>query len=159
MCRFAHLDLEARKLLDRLIRGRVWIGECANQPRCGEFDERMLEARHERADVEQRMGYDRNGESHTYVLSLAADPTLTSLSQLDRRRHIEPFIAWTRNRPCRGNNGRGRTVSATQFHHDIVDLRVFFEDIAEWGWASQPSRRLFFLADLPPSRNVPEASR
>lgn len=76
-------------------------------------------------------------------------PGVDRLDQLDRTQHIEPFIAWARTRPCRGNNGRGRTVSATQFHHDIVDLRVFFEDIAEWGWASQPNRRVFFLADLP----------
>ncbi len=76
-------------------------------------------------------------------------PDIARLDQLDRNAHIEPFIAWARTRPCRGNNGRGRTVSATQFHHDLVDLRVFFEDIAEWGWASQPHRRLFFLADLP----------
>ncbi len=76
-------------------------------------------------------------------------PDIERLDQLDRNVHIEPFIAWARTRPCRGNNGRGRTVSPTQFHHDVVDLRVFFEDITEWGWASQPNRRLFFLADLP----------
>ncbi len=76
-------------------------------------------------------------------------PDVARLDQLDRSRHIEPFLVWARTRPCRGNNGRGRTVSATQFHHDVVDLRVFFEDIAAWGWASQPARRLFFLADLP----------
>src|SRR5215207_7419771 len=76
-------------------------------------------------------------------------PDVASLKQLDRSRHIEPFLAWARTRPCRGNNGRGRTVSATQFHHDVVDLRVFFEDIAAWGWANQPPRRLLFLTDLP----------
>jgi integrase len=76
-------------------------------------------------------------------------PDVVRLDQLDRSRHVEPFLAWARTRPCRGNNGRGRTVSATQFHHDVVDLRIFFEDIAAWGWASQPARRLFFLADLP----------
>ena len=76
-------------------------------------------------------------------------PDVARLDQLDRHRHIEPFLAWARTRPCRGNNGRGRVVSATQFHHDVVDLRVFFEDIAAWGWACQPAHRLFFLADLP----------
>jgi hypothetical protein len=76
-------------------------------------------------------------------------PDVTRLDQLDRGRHIEPFLAWARTRACRGSNGRGRTVSTVQFHHDVVDLRVFFEDIAAWGWASQPARRLFFLADLP----------
>ena len=52
-------------------------------------------------------------------------PDIERLDQLDRNVHIEPFIAWARTRPCRGNNGRGRTVSPTQFHHDVVDLRVF----------------------------------
>lgn len=76
-------------------------------------------------------------------------PDVDRLDRLDRCRHIEPFLAWARSRPRRGNNGRGRTVSTTGFHYDVVDLRVFFEDIAEWGWASQPARRLLFLADLP----------
>ena len=76
-------------------------------------------------------------------------PDVTRLDQLTRTDHIEPFLAWTAHRPWRGANGEGRTVSLTQFHHDVIDLRVFFEDIAEWGWASSPPRRLFFLADLP----------
>jgi hypothetical protein len=33
------------------------------------------------------------------------------------------------------------------FHHDLVDLRVFFEDIVEWGWSSAPQRRLLFLSE------------
>ena len=31
----------------------------------------------------------------------------------------------------------------------VDDLRVFFEDIAEWGWPTAPQRRLLFLSDLP----------
>lgn len=76
-------------------------------------------------------------------------PIIRRLDQLDRVAHIEPFLAWARTRPWRGTNGTGRTVSMLQFHHDILDLRVFFEDIAEWGWPTQPHRRLIFLADLP----------
>jgi site-specific recombinase XerD len=71
------------------------------------------------------------------------------LDQLERSAHVEPFLAWARHRPWRGPNGRGRTISLTQFHHDVVDLRVFFEDIAAWGWSSSPPRRLLFLTDLP----------
>ncbi len=71
------------------------------------------------------------------------------LDQLERSAHVEPFLAWARQRPWRGANGRGRTICLTQFHHDVVDLRVFFEDIAAWGWASSPPRRLLFLTDLP----------
>jgi len=92
-------------------------------------------------------------------------PSVARLDQLTRTDHIEPFLAWARHRPWRGPNGDGRTVSLTQFHHDIIDLRVFFEDIAEWGWASSPQRRLIFLADLPrlpqplPRGLAPDADR
>jgi integrase len=81
-------------------------------------------------------------------------PDVTRLDQLDRSRHIEPFLAWARNRPWRGANGNGKTIGLTVFHHDVVDLRVFFEDIAEWGWPSAPQQRLFFLGDIP---RLPEA--
>jgi integrase len=76
-------------------------------------------------------------------------PDVTRFEQLDRSRHIEPFLAWSRTRPRRGPNGSGKTVGMTVFHHDLVDLRVFFEDIAEWGWPTAPQRRLLFLSDLP----------
>jgi site-specific recombinase XerD len=76
-------------------------------------------------------------------------PDVTRFEQLDRSRHIEPFLAWSRTRPRRGPNGNGKTVGMTVFHHDLVDLRVFFEDIAEWGWPTAPQRRLLFLSDLP----------
>lgn len=81
-------------------------------------------------------------------------PDVERLDQLDRTRHIEPFLAWARRRPCRGANGRGRTVGLTVFHQDVVDLRTFLEDIAEWGWPTAPTRRLVFLADIP---RMPEA--
>lgn len=99
----------------------------------------------------------RPGSVHTRVKALGVfcdwlaehHPELQRLEQLERSAHIEPFLAWARHRPWRGPNGQGRTISLTQFHHDIVDLRVFFEDIAAWGWASSPPRRLLFLSDLP----------
>ena len=92
-------------------------------------------------------------------------PDVARLDQLDRSRHIEPFLAWSRTRPWRGPNGRGKTVGMTVFHHDIIDLRAFFEDIAEWGWANAPQRRLVFLSDLPrlpeplPRALTPDADR
>jgi site-specific recombinase XerD len=76
-------------------------------------------------------------------------PRVHRLDQLERAAHVEPFLAWDRHRPWRGSNGRGRTVSLVQFHHDVVDLRVFFEDLACWGWASAPSARLLFASDIP----------
>jgi integrase len=79
----------------------------------------------------------------------AHHPTLRRLDQLDRVAHVEPFLARARQRPWRGANGRGRTVSLVQFHHDVLDLRCFLEDIACWGWASAPRGRLLFVTDLP----------
>ena len=76
-------------------------------------------------------------------------PNVTRLDQLDRTRHIDPFLAWSKTRPWRGANGNGKTIGLTVFHHDVVDLRVFFEDIAEWGWPTAPQQRLFFLGDIP----------
>jgi integrase len=81
-------------------------------------------------------------------------PDVSRLDLLDRTRHIEPFLAWARTRPWRGANGAGKTVGLTVFHQDVIDLRVFFEDIAEWGWPTAPQRRLIFLADIP---RLPEA--
>jgi integrase len=76
-------------------------------------------------------------------------PTVRRLDQLERTAHIEPFLAWEHTRPWRGPNGRGRTISLVQAHHDIIELRVFFEDIAEWGWPCQPAGRLLFVSDIP----------
>lgn len=81
-------------------------------------------------------------------------PEVVRLDQLDRSAHIEPFLVWARNRPWRGANGVGKTIGLTVFHHDVVDLRVFFEDIAEWGWPTAPQQRLLFLGDIP---RLPEA--
>ena len=81
-------------------------------------------------------------------------PDVARLDQLDRTRHIEPFLAWARTRPWRGRNGAGKTVGLTVFHQDVVDLRVFFEDIAEWGWPTAPTS-----TPVLPRRHPPHARR
>ena len=78
-----------------------------------------------------------------------AHPEVTRLADIDRTRHIEPYLAWARARPWRGTNRGRRTIGVVAFHQDIVDLRCFFEDIAGWGWPSAPPRRLLFYADIP----------
>ena len=92
-------------------------------------------------------------------------PHVCRLNELERSAHIEPFLAWARTRPWKGSNGKGRTVTIGLFHHDVMNLKVFFEDIAEWGWTSQPRTRLFYRSDLPrlpepiPRALAPEADR
>jgi integrase len=76
-------------------------------------------------------------------------PEVTRLDQIERTSHVEPYLAWARTRPWRGQNREGRAVGVVAFHQDVVDLRCFFEDIAGWDWASAPPRRLLFYADIP----------
>ena len=76
-------------------------------------------------------------------------PEVRRLDQIERTRHIEPYLAWARGRPWRGKNREAKTIGLTVFHQDVVDLRCFFEDIAGWGWASAPPRRLLFYGDIP----------
>ena len=76
-------------------------------------------------------------------------PEVTRLEEIERTRHIEPYLAWARTRPWRGKNRERRTIGVVAFHQDVVDLRCFFEDIVGWGWPSAPPRRLLFYADIP----------
>jgi integrase len=76
-------------------------------------------------------------------------PEVTRLEEIERTRHIEPYLAWARTRPWRGKSREHRTIGVVAFHQDVVDLRCFFEDIAGWGWPSAPPRRLLFYADIP----------
>ena len=76
-------------------------------------------------------------------------PEVTRLDQIERTGHIEPYLAWACHRPWRGKNRERRSIGLVAFHQDVVDLRCFFEDIAGWGWASAPPRRLLFYADIP----------
>jgi integrase len=81
----------------------------------------------------------------------ARQPAITSLRQL-RRDHIEGYLTWNRTRPWRGQRaaaGNGRAISAAVAQSTILTLRNMLDDIAAWGWAEAPSRRLVFAADVP----------
>jgi len=81
----------------------------------------------------------------------AHHPGITSLRQLDRG-HIEGYLAWNRTRPWRGQRaaaGNGRAISAAVAQSAVLSLRNMLDDIAAWGWADAPSRRLVFTADVP----------
>jgi integrase len=81
----------------------------------------------------------------------AHHPGPTSLRQL-RREHIEGYLAWHRTRPWRGRRARagaGRPVSAAVAQAAVLSLRNMLDDIAAWGWADAPARRLVFAADVP----------
>jgi integrase len=78
----------------------------------------------------------------------AAHPQVTSLTQLTRT-HIEDFLAYNHKRPWRGRVARDQPVSPVVSKRAVIDLRCFLDDLALWGWAERPPRRLLFPTDIP----------
>ena len=75
-------------------------------------------------------------------------PELASIADLERR-HVEAFMTWTATRPGRGSHDRVRQVGPSTIAHAVITLRTFLDDIAAWGWAQSPPRRLVFPTDIP----------
>lgn len=83
----------------------------------------------------------------------AADPSLTSLNQLDRRRHIEPFITALTTAT---NSVTGEPITIADRIRRIHAVGNFLAEITEWGWDDAPPRRLIFRTDMPrPPRFLP----
>lgn len=76
----------------------------------------------------------------------AIDPTLTSLAELDRRRHIETYLTATAEAM---NSRTGAPIQASERRGRILAVHCLLNDIAEWGWPEAPQRRLVFRADIP----------
>jgi integrase len=74
------------------------------------------------------------------------DPELVSLADLDRQRHIEPYLAAVA--AARSSND-GEPLSVGERRNRIITVARFLADIAEWGWPDAPSRRLIFSRDAP----------
>ncbi len=75
-------------------------------------------------------------------------PELDSLSTLERH-HVEAFLTWTSTRVCRRPQDGARQVGPFVPAHAAFTLRNFLDDIAAWGWAEAPTRRLVFSTDIP----------
>jgi integrase len=87
----------------------------------------------------------------------AHHPDLTTLRALERQ-HIEGFLVWNRSRPWRGRRARQQPIGAAVAQSTVLTVRNMLEDIAAWGWAAAPSRRLLFAADIPKlDRPLPQA--
>lgn len=76
----------------------------------------------------------------------SADPGLSSLADLDRQRHIEPYLTSV----AQTRWGRDHApLSASERRARVLAISCFLKDISEWDWAEAPARRLVFRADIP----------
>jgi integrase len=76
----------------------------------------------------------------------ATDPGLGSLAELDRQRHIEPYLTAVA-RATRSYDGQ--PISIGEQRSRIITLNRFLADLTEWGWPDAPPRRLVFPRDIP----------
>ncbi|MGI8537082.1 MAG: hypothetical protein ACR2K2_11410, partial [Mycobacteriales bacterium] len=66
-----------------------------------------------------------------------AHPEVSTLRQLTRA-HLEAFLVFDAGRASRGRAHRGHTISTRHHARAVHDLRLFFDDLAAWGWAERP---------------------
>jgi len=76
----------------------------------------------------------------------AHDPGICSLRELDRRRHIEPWLNATATAISPKN---GEPITKADQARRIHAVSGFLFDITEWGWDDAPTRRLIFRSDVP----------
>lgn len=74
------------------------------------------------------------------------DPGLTSLSELDRRRHVEPYL---NSLPSTINTKSGGTITVADQGRRVMAVASFLTDITEWGWDDIPRRKMVFRSDVP----------
>lgn len=83
---------------------------------------------------------------HLGVFLTAIDPSLTSMRDLDRRRHIEPFLASLVDAVSEKD---GAPISIGDRNRRVVAVSTFLTDITEWGWDAAPTRKVIFRDDIP----------
>jgi len=73
------------------------------------------------------------------------DPDLSSLAELDRQRHIEPYLNSISGAV---NSKTGAPISPADQDRRIRVVSGFLTDIADWGWEQAPARKLVFRSDM-----------
>jgi integrase len=73
------------------------------------------------------------------------DPAVTDLATLDRRTHIEPWLASL----AAVHHPDGTAMSLGHRRGQILTVRQFLTDILQWGWPAAPTRTLIFPRDIP----------
>ena len=74
------------------------------------------------------------------------DPELTSLADLDRQHHIEPYLDSVASAI---NSKNGDPITSADQLRRVLTVSSFLSDITEWGWIDAPLRRLIFRSDYP----------
>lgn len=74
------------------------------------------------------------------------DPELTSLAQLHRQHHIEPYLNAVANAI---NTKNGEPILVSDQARRVYAVSSFLTDITEWGWDDAPTRKLVFRSDMP----------
>ena len=74
------------------------------------------------------------------------DPAVTSLAELDRQRHIEPYLTAIASARHRYTGG---PLSASERRSRILTVSRMLEDVSEWEWRGAPRRRLIYSRDIP----------
>jgi len=76
----------------------------------------------------------------------ALDPDLVTFADLDRRRHIEPYLSAV---AMAVNERTGEPVAVSTRRSRIQAVGRMLEAMTEWGWEEAPDRRLVFDRDSP----------
>ena len=74
------------------------------------------------------------------------DPTLSSFADLDRRRHIEPYLSAVAN-AVHHRSGEPIAISTQRGRIQVVGQML--DAMTEWGWEEAPRRRMIFERDSP----------
>ena len=83
---------------------------------------------------------------HFGVFLTQSDPTLSSIADLDRRRHIEPWLV-SLPEVCSAKDGS--PISIGDRHRRVVAVHAFLTDVTEWDWDVAPARKVIFSDDIP----------
>jgi integrase len=83
---------------------------------------------------------------HFGVFLARVDPALNSIADLQRCRHIEPYLSAQVDAV---NTKTGQVITVAERARRVLALAGFLTDITEWGWPDAPTRRLVFRDDIP----------
>lgn len=83
---------------------------------------------------------------HFGVFLTTIDPDLSTVGDLDRRRHIEPWLASLIDVVSEKD---GQPISVGDRNRRVMAVATFLTDITEWGWDAAPGRKVVFRDDVP----------